>query len=68
MNVMCEMNAMDECMKDVQKNHGVCPDFWQKDVGSPGSPKTTFSGTSSNCRAVRAGRGGGGGDRKTMRI
>ena len=74
MNVMYEMNAMDECMKDVQK-HGVCPDFWQKDVGSPsqqksrqgesslgplfcdtGSPKTTFSGTSSNCRAVRGGR------------
>ena len=39
MNVMYEMNAMDECMKDVQK-HGVCPDFWQKDVGSPNQQKS----------------------------
>ena len=33
------------------------------------SPKTTFSGTSSNCRAVRGGGGGGGGggDRKTLK-
>ena len=29
-----------------------------------GSPKTTFSGTSSNCRAVRGGGGGGGREKK----
>ena len=34
---------------------------------SPDSPKTTFSGTSSNCRAVRGG-GGGEGEKIIIRL
>ena len=43
--------------KEDVKQHQVFPDFWQKEAGKQrvGTPKTTFSGTSSNCRAVRGG-------------
>ena len=56
MNVMYEMNAMDECMKDVQK-HGVFPDFRQKDVGSPSQQKSRQG--ESSLGPLFCGRGGG---------